>query len=189
MPAEPPPLTTDDATDWFRSQLPDSWFSEIRVLVDRDEIMVIGTLVDPDGDDRSDSGTDDGETDGEADESDGEQERRELGHIEWFREETRDARVKIAARAEAKFARKVSWATGCGRTQAAFTHLSVPVMTRLRIGERQILDTLVAAGVARSRSDALGWCVRLVADHEGDWLDELRNAIATVDRVRSQGPA
>ena len=174
MAAEPPLLTTDDATTWFRSQVPDTWFSDLRVLVDRDEIMVIGTLT-TDGDAPSDE--------------DGAQEQRELGHIEWFREETRDARVKIASRAEAKFGRKVSWATGCGETQAAFTHLSVPVMTRLRIGERQILDTLVAAGVARSRSDALGWCVRLVAEHEGDWLAELRDAIAAVDRVRSQGPA
>ncbi len=178
MAAEPPQLTTDHATEWFRAQVPETWFSALRVLVDRDEIMVIGTLIDPEtGPDEVD------------DAGDGDRERRELGHIEWFREETRDARVKIASRAEAKFARKVSWATACGETQAAFTHLSVPVMTRLRIGERQILDTLVAAGVARSRSDALGWCVRLVADHEGDWLAELRDAIATVDRVRSQGPA
>ena len=174
MAAEPPQLTSDDATSWFRAQVPDAWFSDVRVLVDRDEIMVIGTLV-----------TDDAEPA----EEDGAQEERELGHIEWFREETRDARVKIASRAEAKFGRKVSWATGCGETQAAFTHLSVPVMTRLRIGERQILDTLVAAGVARSRSDALGWCVRLVAEHEGDWLAELRDAISAVDRIRSQGPA
>ena len=172
MAAEPPPLTSDDATSWFRSQVPDTWFSAVRVLVDRDEIMVIGTLSTPDG----------------TTDEDGAREEREIGHIEWFREETRDARVKIASRAEAKFGRKVSWATGCGETEAAFTHLSVPVMTRLRIGERQILDTLVAAGVARSRSDALGWCVRLVADHEGDWLAELRDAISAVDRIRSQGP-
>ena len=174
MAAEPPQLTADDATDWFRSQVPDAWFSDIRAIVDRDEIMVIGTLS-ADAEDATDE--------------DGAQEQRELGHIEWFREETRDARVKIASRAEAKFGRKVSWATGCGDTQAAFTHLSVPVMTRLRIGERQILDTLVSAGVARSRSDALGWCVRLVAEHEGDWLAELQGAIAAVDRIRSQGPS
>lgn len=173
MATEPPPLTSEDATTWFRSQLPDAWFSDVRVLVDRDEIMVIGTL------------TAEGE---EPSSEDGAQQERELGHIEWFREETRDARVKIASRAEAKFGRKVSWATGCGGTEAAYTHLSVPVMTRLRIGERQILDTLVAAGVARSRSDALGWCVRLVAEHEGEWLAELRDAISTVDRIRAQGP-
>ncbi len=172
MASEPPQLTSDDATTWFQGQVPDTWFSDLRVLVDRDEIMVIGTLT----------------NDEQPTAEDGAQEQRELGHIEWFREETRDARVKIAARAEAKFGRKVSWATGCGETQAAFTHLSVPVMTRLRIGERQILDTLVAAGVARSRSDALGWCVRLVAEHEGDWLAELRDAISTVDRIRAQGP-
>lgn len=187
MPVEPPPLTADDATTWFRSQVPDTWFSDLRVLVDRDEIMVIGSLgLDDDAPDH------DGE-DRDGEDQDGEEaaarRARELGHIEWFREETRSTRVEIASRAEATFGRKVSWATGCGDTQAAFTHLSVPVMTRLRIGERQILDTLVAAGVARSRSDALGWCVRLVADHEGDWLAELRDAISTVDRIRSKGPA
>ncbi len=176
--AEPPLLTSDDATSWFGDQVPDSWFTELRVLVDRDEIMVIGSL---------EAGSSDAESPSE--DHDGDAERAELAHIQWFREETREARVEIASRAEAKFGRKVSWATGCGDTQAAFTHLSVPVMTRLRIGERQILDTLVSAGVARSRSDALGWCVRLVAEHEGDWLDELRNAIATVDKVRAQGPS
>jgi hypothetical protein len=54
--------------------------------------------------------------------------------------------------------------------------------------ERQLLDTLIAAGVARSRSDALGWCVRLVDEHQGEWLDELRDAIAAVDKIRGQGP-
>ena len=40
-----------------------------------------------------------------------------------------------------------------------------------------MLDTLVDAGVARSRSHALAWCVRLVGDHEGEWIDQLREAI------------
>ena len=43
-------------------------------------------------------------------------------------------------------------------------------MTRLRQPQRMVLDTLVDAGVARSRSDALAWCVRLVGQHEDDWL-------------------
>ncbi|MFC7102050.1 hypothetical protein ACFQQB_17290 [Nonomuraea rubra] len=69
-----------------------------------------------------------------------------------------------------------------------FTTLSVPVMTRLRQAERQVLDTLVAAGVARSRSDALAWCVRLVGKNTDEWLAELRDALQHVDRVRSSGP-
>ncbi|TME62012.1 MAG: hypothetical protein E6I51_07940, partial [Chloroflexi bacterium] len=66
--------------------------------------------------------------------------------------------------------------------------LSVPVMTRLRLPERELLDTLVKSGVARSRSHALAWCVRLVSKNESSWLDELKEAMAKVGEVRSQGP-
>jgi hypothetical protein len=61
-------------------------------------------------------------------------------------------------------------------------------MTRLRQPERQVLDTLVDAGVARSRSEALGWCVRLVAEHADTWLTELRTAMETVGELRQRGP-
>jgi hypothetical protein len=61
-------------------------------------------------------------------------------------------------------------------------------MTRLRQPERQVLDTLVDSGVARSRSDALAWCVKLVAEHAGSWLGELRDALGAVERVRRTGP-
>ncbi|HEY3195492.1 MAG TPA: hypothetical protein VGK42_09675, partial [Candidatus Dormibacteraeota bacterium] len=61
-------------------------------------------------------------------------------------------------------------------------------MTRLRMPERSILDTLVAGGVARSRSDALAWCVRLVGMHQEDWIRSLREALVKVDEVRSKGP-
>ncbi|NKE60541.1 hypothetical protein FXN61_28640, partial [Lentzea sp. PSKA42] len=54
--------------------------------------------------------------------------------------------------------------------------------------ERQVLDTLVAAGVARSRADALAWAVRLVGEHADTWLGELRDAMSKVDDLRSQGP-
>ena len=67
--------------------------------------------------------------------------------------------------------------------------MSAPVMTRLRLAERRVLDALVDSSVARSRSDALAWCVRLVAQHEGDWIDQLRAAMAEVKRVREAGPA
>ena len=50
-------------------------------------------------------------------------------------------------------------------------------MTRLRLADRRVLDTLIDAGVARSRSEALAWCVRLVAQHEADWIQELRDAM------------
>jgi hypothetical protein len=51
-----------------------------------------------------------------------------------------------------------------------------------------VLDTLVDAGVARSRSDALAWCVRLTGEHADAWLAELRTALQRVEEVRAQGP-
>ena len=61
-------------------------------------------------------------------------------------------------------------------------------MTRLRQSERQVLDTLVAANVARSRSDALAWCVRLVGRNTDEWLANLRTAMEEVDKLRDEGP-
>ena len=61
-------------------------------------------------------------------------------------------------------------------------------MTRLRLSERRVLDTLVGGGVARSRADALAWCVRLVRDHEGEWIDQLRDALVAVNEARAAGP-
>ena len=162
MPDTAPPV--DDAERWFIKKIPKEWFSTLEILTDRDEILVIGTLPDED-------------SDGEADDRDA---------IDEFREDTRDDRIAIATKAEKRFCRKVSWAVASGETRLLFTHLSVPVMTRLRLPERSILDTLVGAGVARSRSDAVAWCVRLVAEHEADWLGELQDAIGEVERVRNQ---
>src|SRR5512133_3492250 len=103
-------------------------------------------------------------------------------------EETREPRVLLAAELERRYRRKVSWGVDCGGERLLFTTLSVPVMTRLRLPERRVLDTLIDAGVARSRSDALAWCVRLVGRHEADWIQELRSALVAVKRVRAQGP-
>ncbi len=61
-------------------------------------------------------------------------------------------------------------------------------MTRLRQSERQVLDTLVDAGVARSRSEALAWCVALVGEHTQEWLTQLRDAMGSVEELRRQGP-
>jgi hypothetical protein len=105
-----------------------------------------------------------------------------------FREDTRDRRMAIAREAEHRFGRKVAWGVDCDDARVLFTHLSVPVMTRLRQPERRVLDTLVEAGVARSRSEALAWSVRLVGKHAEEWLGELRSAMEHVDRVRAQGP-
>ena len=95
--------------------------------------------------------------------------------------------MRIADEAESSTGRKVAWGARCGDEEKTFTALAVPVMTRLRMRERQTLDTLVGAGVARSRSDALAWCVRLVRDHEGEWIDQLRDALVAVEEARAAG--
>ncbi|GEC02574.1 hypothetical protein SSP24_02290 [Streptomyces spinoverrucosus] len=159
---------------WFAGRLPDDLFEELtEVTVDREEITVIGRILEP----RL-----------AEDASSGEREAAVQGRIEEFRERTREDRIAVAREAEHRFRRKVSWGVECGGQRALFTHIAAPVMTRLRQPERQVLDTLIAGGVARSRSDALAWCVRLVQRHTDDWLTELRDSLEHVQRVRSQGP-
>jgi hypothetical protein len=159
---------------WFAGQLPDGWFSAPpEVTFDNDEILVVGRLPEPDvGSDATD------ET----------RKTAEIARIERFREDTREHRVRIAEDAQRRFRRKVSWGASCGATTEQFTTASVPVMTRLRMNERSVLDTFIDAGVARSRSEALAWCVRLVGRNEAEWIAELRSAFEQVEQVRAQGP-
>ena len=154
-----------DASEWFHGRLPEAWFSAVDVTVDREEILVVGTLA--------------------ADDVSGAEAEGRIGR---FRSETRDARIEIALEAQARYQRKVSWGVRLGDTEALFTHVAAPVMTRLRQPERRVLDTLVDAGVARSRSDALAWSVRLVGEHADEWLGQLREAMAEVDKLRGEGP-
>ena len=164
----------DRLRGWFTGRLPADWFTAPpAVEVDREEITVIGTLPGPEIPD----GASDAERAAAAD-----------GRMHRFREETRARRVEIAREAEHRFRRKVSWGVTCADQAEMFTTLSVPVMTRLRQPERRVLDTLVDAGVARSRSDALAWCVRLVGQHEDSWLADLRAALRRVEQVRAGGP-
>jgi hypothetical protein len=164
---------TEQIAGWVHGRLPDGWFTEpAEVSVDRDEILIVGRIEMPSGE---------GASPEEAKEA-------AVGRITRFREDTRDQRIRIAREAEHRFERKVSWGATCGDTRALFTHVAAPVMTRLRQPERQVLDTLVEAGVARSRADALSWCVRLVGQHAEDWLDQLRDAMTSVQRLRSEGP-
>ena len=97
--------------------------------------------------------------------------------------------MEIAREAEHRYDAKVSWGLSVGEHSELWTHVAAPVMTRLRQPQRMVLDTLVDAGVARSRADALAWCVRLVGQHEDDWLAELRDAMTAVEDVRAKGPA
>lgn len=159
-----------DAAEWFAGRLPEGWFDgDPTVTVDREEITVVGRLP----------------------EAEGETQARAAGRASRFREETRAERMRIADEAQSRYGRTVSWGVELGGDvpqRILFTHLAVPVMTRLKQPERQVLDTLVDAGVARSRSDALAWSVRLVGDHAEEWLGKLRAAMAEVDHLRAQGP-
>ena len=166
-------MSEQELQGWFAGRIPADWFSgPPEVTVDRDEVVVVGVLASPDT-----KGLDDDARAAAC-----------AARIQGFREDTRALRMRIADEAEARFARKVAWGARCGDEEELFTTLSVPVMTRLRLPERQVLDTLVDAGVARSRSHALAWCVRLVRDHEGDWIEQLRDALVHVEKVRDEGP-
>ncbi|HEY8648645.1 MAG TPA: hypothetical protein VIM50_04635 [Candidatus Limnocylindria bacterium] len=162
----------DDIKGWLTGRVPAEWYSGTpEVSVDREEILVVGPLAEV-------------KIDGTAETAAAARD----GRVKQHRETTRQARMAIAAEAERRFGRTISWGVRYGDKTELFTHLSIPVMTRLRQPERQILDALVEAGVARSRSHALAWCVRLVGEHTGDWINELREAVAKVHQVRDGGP-
>ena len=148
---------------WFTGRLPDEWGTP-EIMVDREEITVVVTLEAPEGDEAA------------------------QGRISRWREETREQRIGIAREAEHRYDRKVAWGAQVGDTRVVFTNVAVPVMTRLRQPQRVVLDTLVDAGVARSRAEALAWCVKLVGQHADTWLAELRQAMEGVAKVREQGP-
>jgi hypothetical protein len=159
---------------WFAGRLPDGWFAgPPEVSADREEILIVGTLAEPELP---------GDAAAEARSS------ALQARIQGFREDTRQQRMRIAEEAQRRFGRKVSWGAVCGDQRHLFTTLSVPAMTRLRMPERRVLDTLVDAGVARSRSHALAWCVRLVSERQDEWLKDLREALKHVEQVRGEGP-
>lgn len=175
------PTDTTKIKGWFKKKLPQDWYafvegfdSEIELLADRDEIVVIGPIAD-------------GTPSEGADEDAVEAARRDA--VKQWRESTRDGRIQIAAEAQERFGKHVSWGASVGGDRFLFTHISVPTMTRLRITERQVLDTLVDAGVASSRSEALAWCVRYAGKKEEQWLNDLKSAFKSVSEVRAKGPA
>jgi Arc/MetJ-type ribon-helix-helix transcriptional regulator len=169
-----PQGTEEQIRGWFAGRVPGDWYAGAPDLtIDGDEILVVGEIVGPTVAD---------------DAGDVEREAARSGRISGFREDTREARMRIADEAQRAFGRTVSWGVRLGDETELFTTLRVPVMTRLGQEERAVLDTLVDAGVARSRSHALAWAVRLVAQHQGDWIQELRDALVAVDKARAAGP-
>jgi hypothetical protein len=168
-------VTTDEIHGWFAGRLPDAWFARAPdVSVDREEILVVGEISD---------------VDLPADATDAARAAARASRVERFREETRGERVAIAEDAQHRFRKVVSWGVRIGGESHLFTTASVPVMTRLRQPERRVLDTLVEAGVARSRSEALAWCVKLVGEHEATWIGSLRDALGAVEEARAAGPS
>ncbi len=162
----------DEIKGWVAGRVPADWFQGAPdVSADREEILVVGTL-----------------KQAKVEGNDEAQKAAAAGRVKQHREDTREKRMQISNEAERRFDRPISWGVKVGDKTFLFTHLSIPVMTRLRQKERQVLDSLVDAGVARSRSEAVAWCVRLVDQHESDWLKELREAMSKVAQVRSGGP-
>jgi hypothetical protein len=167
-------IDDEELQGWFAGRLPGEWFvGPPEVSADREEILVIGTLADPEL------------PEGSTPEAVA---AARMSRIDGFREDTRERRMRIAQEAQHRFGRRVSWGAQCGDVRRLYTTVSVPAMTRLRMAERRVLDTLVDAGVARSRSHALAWCVRLVAERQEEWLRDLREALTAVERVREEGP-
>ena len=180
---------------WFGERLPNAWTATApQVTVDREEIIVILAVPAPEtaGPAKPEPGSPEAAAEGEPvvseDATAAASAQARAGRIARFREETRDHRIAIAREAEHRFGRKVAWGVESGGSQEIFTSLAIPVMTRLRQPERLVLDTLVDAGVARSRAHALAWCVRLVGDNTATWLTDLRTAMAEVEKVRDSGP-
>ncbi|HEX4579649.1 MAG TPA: hypothetical protein VH498_06565 [Candidatus Dormibacteraeota bacterium] len=168
-------FTDDELAGWFAGRIPDDLFSGAPTITgDRDEILIVGTINEPEL---------------SADASEAARNAARSARIGRFRDETRERRIGVASEAERLFGRKVSWGARCGGVEEHFTTLGVPVMTRLRLGDRAVLDTLIDAGVARSRSEALAWCVRLVGKHQDEWIKSLREALSAVEKVRGEGPS
>jgi hypothetical protein len=181
--------SAEQVRGWFLGRLPDGWFAgQPEIHVDREEITVLGQLPPVRAAAAGPEAAEDGAGEGPAGSAEAGEDAIAAGRSRRFREETREARIGIAREAERLFGRKVSWGVVSEGRRVMFTTLSVPVMTRLRQAERRVLDTLVEAGVARSRSDALAWCVRLVGEHEDSWLTALRGALRRVEQVRAEGP-
>jgi len=167
-------ISQEEVQGWVAGRLPGGWYTGApEVSVDREEILVVGTLPDPEV--AKDASPEVVASAREA-------------RIDGFREDTREQRMGIADEAQHRFGRRVSWGASAGGVRKLFTTVSMPVMTRLRMPERAVLDTLVEAGVARSRSHALAWCVRLVGENQTEWIENLRNALVGVEKARSEGP-
>ena len=90
---------------WFGGRLPDGWFTGVEVVVEDDQIVVLGSLPEV------------GLTAGSSPE---EKEGAAAGRIARFREETRSQRIGIAQEAEERFHKYVTWGARLGGVTKRF---------------------------------------------------------------------
>lgn len=161
-------MQTAEIQTWLAEQLPHELTAappEVRLY---DDELVVTLQVAPPAADNGDEG---------------ELEQRLIARL---RETSRPLRMQLARDLQHRLHVPVAWGMRCGATETIFTSRTVPVMTRLNRREREVLDTLVAAGVAETRSAALAYTVRAFAEAHGEWLDEVGIVIEQVQQVRSK---
>ncbi len=164
-------MNTQELQGWLEARLPDGLRAappEITLYEDELVVVLAGRAVAP------------------AELPQEERRAAEERRIAELREETRPLRMRLARDLQAALGRPVAWGLRVGATEELFTSRTAPVMTRLGRAERELLDTLVAAGVAETRSAALGYVVRAFAAEHGEWLAEMRAAIAQMHAVRAR---
>ena len=159
---------------WFAGRLPDEWTAagEPELTVDREEVTVVITIAEPEL----------------ADDADGPTRAEAVAGASAGSARTPRATHRDRPRGRAPVRTK-----GCvgraGRRPDRAVHSS------RRPGHDPVASARTTcarhprrAGVARSRADALAWCVRLVGQHTDDWLAKSRAAIADVERLHAEGP-
>jgi hypothetical protein len=155
---------------WLLSQLPASVAGgNPEITIEADELLIILNL-----------NTDSLKGEGEA------LRKREQELIERQRSETRKLRIQLGRHLEQISGCVVSWGMRAGGTVQRFTMNTATVMTRLSAPERQVLDTLIAANVANTRSAALAYVVRTFAAEHQDWLNRVQEAARHMANLRTQ---
>src|SRR5690348_10175230 len=102
--ADTPSVDRAEVAGWFAGRLPDDWFTGApEITVDRDEIVVVGPLAEPEA----------GEGDAAA---------ARAGRISRFREQTREQRMAIADAAQERYGRSVAWGAAIGDAREVFTN-------------------------------------------------------------------
>ncbi len=163
-------MQIEDLQRWLQSRLPAALLAQPpQITLYPDEVLIILHLDAPAPDTNEEL-----------------QRQNEQALIAQQREASRPLRMQIAAEIERMLRLSVAWGMRAGSTEQIFTTRTTPVMTRLGRAERDVLDTLVAAGVAETRSSALAYTVRAFAAEHADWLAEVRQAIEQVRQVRSR---